>query len=348
MTVSPKRLMYFGYYLRGMDWPLLAKFMAYVQTEQGLSKSHQWRAIFRDSLRFNISPLEYYQFRFFELTDDEKETWAGTGTMYEFQRAANPPATRELLRDKRLFYRAYQGFFRHELYSLAELVANVETLEKLLAENSTLVFKEATGNCGAGVSIQDVAGKTPAAILAYMHSHDFDVVETYVRQHPDMNSLSPSGVNTVRVFTQINSAGDYEVLGCRLRISVDSPVDNLAAGNMAAPVEEATGVVNGPGVFADITREPLDIHPVTGHKIVGFRIPYWSDTLEMVRDASLLHPENRSIGWDVVITEEGPGLIEGNHDWCKLVWQLPVNQGLLNLLDPGICIGISNDYSTSQ
>ena len=55
----------------------------------------------------------------------------------------------------------------------------------------------------------------------------------------------------------------------------------------------------------------------------------------MVREASLLHPENRSIGWDVVITEEGPGLIEGNHDWCKLVWQLPVNRGLKDRLDFG-------------
>ena len=48
----------------------------------------------------------------------------------------------------------------------------------------------------------------------------------------------------------------------------------------------------------------------------------------MVETASLLHPENSSIGWDVVITPQGPSLIEGNHDWCKLVWQLPVRRGL--------------------
>jgi len=34
-----------------------------------------------------------------------------------------------------------------------------------------------------------------------------------------------------------------------------------------------------------------------------------------------------------VVTENGPGLIEGNHDWCKLVWQLPVGEGLKHLLD---------------
>ncbi len=100
-----KRIVYLGYYFRQMDWPLLAKFMGHVQAEIGWGRGRQWREILRDSLRFNISPLEYYQFRFFELTDAEKATWAGTGTMYEFQREANPPATRNLLRDKRTILR---------------------------------------------------------------------------------------------------------------------------------------------------------------------------------------------------------------------------------------------------
>ena len=54
----------------------------------------------------------------------------------------------------------------------------------------------------------------------------------------------------------------------------------------------------------------------------------------MVKKAALEHPQNRSIGWDIVITENGPGFIEGNHDWCKLLWQLPAEQGLKSLLAP--------------
>ena len=325
--------MYFGYYLRRMDWPLLDTFMAHIQAEKGWSKGRQWRAILRDSLRFNISPLEYYQFRFFEQTDAEKSAWAGTGTMYEFHREANPAATREILRDKRRFYEAYREFFKHELYSLLELSSKPRLVESLLEQNELLVLKEATGNCGAGVSFRPTAGMSVESLLEDMRCQGLDLVETFVQQHPDLDRLSPSGVNTVRIFTQINKNGEYEILGCRLRISVDSPVDNLAAGNMAAPIDADTGVVNGPGVFADITKSPAAIHPITGQTVVGFQVPFWKETLKLVREASLLHPENRSIGWDVVVTDEGPGLIEGNHDWCKLVWQLPVNQGLKHLLD---------------
>ena len=44
-------------------------------------------------------------------------------------------------------------------------------------------------------------------------------------------------------------------------------------------------------------------------------------------------PENSSVGWDIAITENGPELIEGNHNWCKLLWQLPVKKGLKHVLD---------------
>lgn len=48
---------------------------------------------------------------------------------------------------------------------------------------------------------------------------------------------------------------------------------------------------------------------------------------------ALLHPQRKSSGWDIVVTPIGPGLIEGNHDWCKLVWQLPVKKGLKKELE---------------
>ena len=330
--MKARRLIYLGYYIYQLDWQRLDKFMSYLRIEKGWSRIRQWFYIVCDCLKFNISILEYYQFRFFELPTDEKRKWAGTGTMYEFQRRANPPASRGLLSDKRQFYQSYKEFFRHELRSLDELRQAPDVAKRMLANNHRLVFKQAMSNCGSGVSVRSVRGMTFQQLVDTMESEGFDLVEEFVNQHPVLNALSPSAVNTIRIFTQISEGRGYEVLGCRLRISVDSPVDNLAAGNMAAPIDTDSGVVSGPGIFSDITVPPAKIHPITGCSIVGLQIPFWSETLELVREASLLHPENRSIGWDIVITEQGPGLIEGNHDWCKLVWQLPVRRGLKHML----------------
>jgi len=110
-------------------------------------------------------------------------------------------------------------------------------------------------------------------------------------------------------------------------------VDNLASGGIAVAVDENTGVVTSAGVYSDITKNPETNHPVSGQQLIGFQIPYWNETVEMVKQAALLHTQNRSIGWDVALTVNGPELIEGNHDWCKLVYQLPVQQGLKDVLE---------------
>lgn len=326
--MAPIRILYLGHYIRKMDWKMLSRFMRHARASHKHSYLKQALMMIRASLRYNISPLEFYQFGFLVQGEAERDEWAGTGTMYEFQLQANPIEHRKILNDKRIFYKAYQPFFRHEVHSLDELLSDPALLDRLISENERLVFKDATGQCGSGIVIRKCADIDRNFTIYWMRKQGLDLVETYVEQHPDLNALSPSAVNTVRIFTLITREGHYRNLGCRLRISVDSAVDNLAAGNLAAPVDEESGRVSGPGVYSDITRPAEKVHPVTGTKIVGFQIPFWKETLDLVHRASLVQPQNRSIGWDVVVTPRGPGLIEGNHDWCKLVWQLPVRQGL--------------------
>ena len=328
-----QRTLYLGYYFKQMKWDLLKKFLAFISKLTGKSKAQLLLASVRDVYKYNISILEYFQFGFYSKTESEKKEWAGTGTMYEFQKTANPLKERVILDDKRLFYSNYKEFFKHHLYTLEELEADNNLLEQIYASNNKIVLKEASGKAGAGVKVVQTKDLNSREVISFMKEHRFGILETYIIQHPAIQELSPSAVNTIRIFTQIKKDGTYEILGCRMRISVDSPVDNMAAGNLAAPVDENTGIISGPAVYSDITKKPESVHPITGVAIVGFQIPFWKEILEMTKKASLKHPQNRSIGWDIVVTEDGPGFIEGNHDWCKLVWQLPVNKGLKHRLD---------------
>lgn len=328
-----KRSLYVGYYLKQMKWDLLKKFLVYTSKITGKSKSQLFLGSIKDVYKYNISILEYFQFGFYNKTESERQKWAGTGTMYEFQKIANPPNERIILDDKRLFYTNYKEFFKHHLYTLEELEADSTLLGQVYSSSEKFVIKEASGKAGVGVEIIETKALKISEVIPFMKKHGFGILETFIKQHSIINELSPSGVNTIRIFTQIRKDGTYEILGCRMRISVNSPVDNMAAGNLAAPVDETTGIVNGPGVYSDITKSPEFIHPITGVSIIGFQIPFWKEILEMTKKASLKHPQNRSIGWDIVVTDDGPGFIEGNHDWCKLVWQLPVNKGLKHKLD---------------
>ena len=249
--------------------------------------------------------------------------------MYEYQLKMNPDVSRGILDNKVQFNKYYQDYLVHRVADLQELKNNPEAVYDMLNNPSAkLVLKSVDGKCGAQVEIRNCSDFDRQSLIEYMEAQEYGLVEEFIQQHPDLDRLSPSAVNTVRVITQLDDKGKVNILGCRLRISVNSPVDNMAAGNLAAPVEETTGKVSGPGVYSDITKADQEYHPVTNVRINGFQIPYWDAILEMVKKAALLHPQNRSIGWDVVVTEKGPGLIEGNHDWCKLLWQLPVKKGL--------------------
>ena len=322
-----KRLLYLGYYLKDFDKTKFRNFEKEAR-KSGISKVALWTDVIKSSLTYNISLLDYFYFKFYKLNKAERETYAGTGYMYEYQLKMNPKNVRDVLEDKILFIAKFKEFVIRNAASIDQLKSNPEKVTQLLNNSSgKLVAKGSKGQVGAEVKILKSAQYDADSIIQFMNANKFDLLEEFVVQHPDIMAVSPSGLNTIRIFTQIEN-GKIHYLGARFRITINSEVDNMAAGNPAAPIDLETGIVNGAAVFSDITREPISVHPVTNANIVGFQIPFWKETIEMMEKAVFVSPENRSVGWDVAITERGPELIEGNHNWCKLLWQLPAQKGL--------------------
>lgn len=328
-----RRLLYIAYYFKKMDWHLLKRFLIYSSKVTKRKRLSLLLSSILDSFIYNISILEYFQFRFFEIDSKEKKNYAGTGFMYEYQHKMNPKNKRDILDDKIKFYAKYKKLIAHKVYNIQELKNEKYLLNELFSnETRKIVFKTSNGKCGAQVEIRRIKDFSANSTIDYMIDKKYDIIEEFVNQHPLLNNLSPAAVNTVRIFTQLDKNDKVEILGCRLRISVNSNVDNLAAGNLAAAIDEKIGIVIGDGVYSDITKKDESIHPITKIPIKGFKIPFWKETVKLAKDAALLYKQNRSVGWDIAITEDGPDLIEGNHDWCKLLWQLPVKEGLKPLL----------------
>jgi hypothetical protein len=329
-----RRIIYFFYYLSQLEKKKYKKFLDYLAEKEGLFRFRVNLDVLQSVFKYNISLLEYFQFRFFELNEKQRESFAGTGYMYEYQLLMNPKKERPTLEDKRLFLSYFKKFVFHKHASIEKLKEDKElVLEFLGSSSGKLVLKSHNGQCGRGVEVVDTRGLDATTLIKRLEKTGNNLVEEFIVQHKNLMMLSPSGLNTVRIFTQINSNDEVELLGSRLRITINSHVDNMAAGNIAAPIDQTTGKISGPGVYSDITKDDEFTHPVTGVTIVGFQIPFWPETLEMVKAAALSYKQCRSIGWDIAITEKGPELVEGNHDWCKLVWQLPVKQGLKPLLE---------------
>ena len=334
MITIINRTKYLGYYFKQLDWSTFQRFFKRIQEEKEMSSVSLWFDIISSVYRYNIGLMDFFTFRFYTKSHEERSKWVGTGLKYEFDLKMNPISTRSILENKLEFYQAYSALIRHGYCSIADLESENEKAVFVISNpTGKIVIKDATGQCGWDVEVVHASDFTMGSLRNYMASKRFDLAEEFVQQHPMIQTLSSSGLNTVRMMTMINNEGGVDILGARMRISVNSHVDNLASGNIACPIDLETGIITGKGVYSDITKSPVTHHPVTGVSLVGFQIPMWQDIMETTKKIAIYHPENRGVGWDLALTEKGPDFIEGNHNWCKILWQIPVDQGLKSVLE---------------
>ena len=235
------RIVFLGYYFKKLDRNKLKKFIDYVTHNYHISKLKLWNDIILSSIKYNISILDYFYFRFYELNNSERNTYAGTGYMYEYQLMMNPKRERNVLENKLLFLDKYSNFIKHNYCSKKEFLNNELKAKQLLANSSRrIVLKSSDGQCGEGIEVLKLKEIKGEDLLKKIMKTNNDLIEEFIVQHDDLMNLSPSGLNTVRIFTQLNKNDEVEILGARLRITIDSIVDNLAAGNIAAPINEKT------------------------------------------------------------------------------------------------------------
>jgi len=308
------------------------KLIHFVMKEKGMSYLFLYADILYSALRYNISFMDYFSFRFYNIGNKERKEYMGSGGMYEYQLKMNPKKSREVLHNKIKFLKKFSDCTGRSWATLEMLKNDPGKAEQLLCNpTGKVVVKYSKGQSGRQVEVLDARLFSSSLLVQKMEMLHYDLVEEYIEQHHSLMQLSPSAVNTVRIVTQLYR-GKIIVVTSRLRISVNAPVDNASVGNIVVPLDTLTGKVTGPGIYADITKPDEYKHPVTGMDFIGFQVPYWEDCVQLVKKAAVCIPENRSIGWDVAVTGTGPVLIEGNHNWHYLVLQMPEKKGCKKLL----------------
>jgi hypothetical protein len=130
-----------------------------------------------------------------------------------------------------------------------------------------------------------------------------------------MSGLNGSSVNTVRLVT-FCSNGKATLFCAALRVgTAGAHVDNWAAGGLIVGVDAQRGELVGDGFFKPGYGGRTPIHPDSGIRFAGFKIPFFREALQTVTRLHEYLSDIHSIGWDVAIGPTGPTIIEGNDDW---------------------------------
>lgn len=223
----------------------------------------------------------------------------------------NDKDSTEYLKNKIQFNTFFKDFIgRDWLYSKT---MSKDDFKKFCRKNKRAIVKPMNGLEGEGVELIELpAFENQQEITnTYQDLQKKEIlIEEVIVQHPLM-FFGNSSVNTIRVYTVMNSE-DVSIIKTVVRAGVgDSIVDNSHSGGCAYEVDKENGYIVSSYYAAN--GKSSYIHPGTDICMLGRRIPYWNEVLNICIDAAKKLPKCRYIGWDVAITEHGPLLIEGNH-----------------------------------
>lgn len=303
-----------------------------------------------------IESSDYYALRLYrrEMPWSEKREYAGKNGGPIWLRAVNPFRYSELSDDKLRFKQAMTAAGLPVARTLGVVgpggsaadgrpLPHADALAAWLDERGIehVVMKPSRGIKGVGVislGARTAAGeweRCPAGRITLPeireHARRYAdrgalLVEERLEPHPALARYAARVLHTARVVTMLDET--VEVIGAALRIGMGThPVDNLARGNLVAPIDLETGRL-GPAVSPALGR-PQRAHPVTAAPIEGEVVPDWQGALALVRQAARALPVSPCLGWDVALTSRGPVIQEANDIWDPNVLQLAHGRGIL-------------------
>ena len=142
------------------------------------------------------------------------------------------------------------------------------------------------------------------------------IIQEKIVQHPLMNKLCSTSLNTIRLQTVITENEGIIAFGAGVRMGREgSYVDNWAKGGIFVGVDMNSGKLLKNGFIKPPYGTVVTQHPDNGLIFEDFEIPYFKEAVEMAKDLHSKLYRIHSVGWDIAITEEGPVFIEGNSLW---------------------------------
>ena len=209
-------------------------------------------------------------------------------------------------------------------------INNIEDFKIILEEifrnnpaySSIIIKKTYASSSGSKIFklfryINDIKPKVMEQLFSEVLKSEFLFQET-IKQHPVLNGLNDSCLNTIRIDTFIDSEGKIDIISAYLRLSISNcHVDNISSGGCGVGVDIQTGKLKkyGYGIVQTCGVEIFTEHPLTKTVFENFTLPFFTEVKELVVKAASLVPVLRLVGWDVAIGESGPVLIEGNSDY---------------------------------
>ncbi len=209
-------------------------------------------------------------------------------------------------------------------YAVVNSIGQIEQSWAAVCHQEALVIKPARGAGGKGIMILKRKGNVwhsqgksisedeiffhLANVIFGIHSFgdsDVALIEEFMRPHQLFINIFPDGVPDVRI---ILLKGDPLMAMLRMPTQESGGKANLHQGGLGIGLDMETGEL----LDAYDGQKYHQVHPDTGHRIMGLLLPHWSELVAMSIEASKHFPLEY-LGVDLVIdADKGPMIMELN------------------------------------
>lgn len=279
--------------------------------------------------RHGLALSDYLNYKIYNRTGQERKRYAGVRAQNSFYERVSPSAYKTRFTVKPTFLKDFATYTKRDFIVPAE--DNYDQFLTFLQTHDTFMSKPYDGLGGMGV--EKVDGKTITDPKAYFEHciQNRIFLEQLVIQHPQMNVLCPTSVNTMRVMT-FNDHGKSRILWMGLRVGNGvNPVDNFHAQGMGVAIDMETGKLTGNAIDKDNVE--FTHHPTTGVQFDGFQLPCFEEVKDLVLRAALESDKILVVGWDVALSDKGPVIIEGNRRPGFDLVQVLADRGRIDIME---------------
>lgn len=314
-------------------WPLGAIFAAigarrYLLTlRQAPNGLGEFLDMYRLALRENIPPIEYAMYRLNEAHHRRRRHryiyWNDLPALAAIN--ARRGAINDDVQDKGRFADicAARGYAHAATLAIFDRKSQIFPASQFRPTAPLLWSKALRLRAGAGAQkwVRDGEGYrnedgqiVPLASLADALRDKDTIVQPFLENHPTIARLTNGFLATLRIVTGMDGDASAAFVTALLALPVGSSLTSI--GGIKCSIASESG-----RVARAIEQEGQTIarHPDTDEPLIGFEVPFWHESLALVRRAhAQAFPRFAFLGWDVAITAEGPVLLEANSGWGAL------------------------------
>lgn len=261
-----------------------------------------WSAGFRQ-----VGFQDYVDYDFAILTKAERATYMTHPVSNELSQKYDHPDYRHIFQDKVEFDRVFSDHLKREWMVVEE--GNADAVREFTQRQGTIVTKEPVGQAGTGVHRYHAAeiDDWDAFHRGLLERGEL-LIEEVIRQHPDIAAVCPGTVNTTRV-TAFFDGERTHILAMAQKFGRGAVSDQMTFGGFYTMLDD-DGHAVGPGY--DSHGHVHENHPDSGFRIADFQLPMVDEVKAFVDRVARVVPQVQYVGWDIVVTPDGPVLVEGN------------------------------------